>query len=66
MLTYEMNFWRLNKSVGKPQHARCCVCMCDSVMATAHLGVLTQHVEPEDRCPGTLLLAGVRNDDHWK
>lgn len=35
-----------------------------SVVRISHLGVLTDHVEPEDRCPGTLLLAGVGDDDH--
>lgn len=34
------------------------------VMDVSCLGVQTDHVEPEDRCPGTLLLAGVRDDDH--
>lgn len=32
----------------------------------SHLGVLTDHVEPENRSPGTLLLAGVGDDDHRK
>lgn len=35
-------------------------------MGISHLGVLTDHVEPEDRCPGTLLLAGVGDDYHWE
>lgn len=34
------------------------------VMDVSCLGVQTDHIEPEDRCPGTLLLAGVRDDDH--
>lgn len=37
---------------------------CLLVMDVSCLGVQTDHVEPEDRCPGTLLLAGVRDDDH--
>lgn len=39
------------------QNAPCCI---------SHLGVLADQVEPEDRRPGTLLLAGVGDDDHWK
>lgn len=49
-------------STTKLQNALCCV----SVTGISHLGVLTDHVEPEDRCPGTLLLAGVGDDDHWE
>lgn len=30
----------------------------------SHLGVLADHVEPEDGRPGALLLAGVGDDDH--
>ncbi len=33
-------------------------------MGISHLGVVTDHVEPEDRRPGALLLAGVGDDDH--
>ena len=32
----------------------------------SNLGVLTDHVEPENRSPCTLLLAGVGDDDHRK
>lgn len=33
-------------------------------MGISHIGVQTEHVEPEDRRPGALLLAGVGDDDH--
>lgn len=31
---------------------------------TSHLWLKAKHVEPEDGSPGTLLLAGVGDDDH--
>lgn len=40
--------------------------MCVFVTMNSDLGVLTDHVEPEDRCPGTLLLAGVGDDNQWE
>lgn len=36
------------------------------VVAVSCLGVHADHVEPKDGCPGTLLLAGIRDDDHWE
>lgn len=36
------------------------------VVAVSCLGVYTDHVEPNDGRPGTLLLAGIRDDDHWE
>lgn len=38
--------------------------LCVLVIMISHLCVLTEHIEPEDRRPGTLLLAGVGDDDH--
>lgn len=32
----------------------------------SHLGILTEHVEPEDGRPGTILLARVGDNDNWE
>lgn len=56
----QSNFQCLSQSRTKTKNATWCVL----VKGISHLGIVTDHVEPEDRCPGALLLAGVGDDDH--